>query len=289
MLAIWALLAAVALEIVVTYWRLPAHELYHVHRHGLANGLSRATTFLNFPAAAIAIATLPSSYERRPRLWTAAVAAAALVLCCFTFAPGVVRQSNLDARPINAVATTGLLLAFLLGLGRPRPWRRLHGDRARAAVVGVLLLVALPWIAADLGFSYGGVPVLGQIFQTSELRAQPHVAGLHPAVHLGHHHGLDGLLMVVTALLVLRIPMRRRALHVAATAYGSFLFAWGTANVVNDAWLEQVVKRGWTRDEVPGVLSLHWNWTWAAVVVGAATVFAYSSRTRSSIHSDIGT
>ena len=287
-LAIWALLGVVALEIVVTYWRIPAHELYHVHRHGLANGLSRAATFLNFPAAALAIATLPSSYERRPRLWTAVVAAAALVLCCFTFAPGVVRQSNLDARPINAVAATGVLLALLLGFGRPRPWRRLRGDRARAAVVAGVLLVALPWIGADLGFSYGGVPVLGQIFQTSELRAQPHVAGLHPAVHLGHHHGVDGLLMVVTALLVLRIPMRRRALRPAATPYASFLFAWGIANVVNDAWLEQVVKRGWTRDEVSGVLSLHWNWTWAAVILGAA-VFAYSSRTRSSIHSDIGT
>src|ERR671930_1977224 len=126
-LAIWALLAVVALEIVVTYWRIPAHELYHVHRHGLANGLSRATTFLNFPAAALAIATLPSSYERRPRLWTAVVASAALVLCCFTFAPGVVRQSNLDARPINVVAATGVLLALLLGLGLPRPWRRVRG------------------------------------------------------------------------------------------------------------------------------------------------------------------
>src|SRR5919109_1563940 len=123
-LAIWALLAVVALEVVVTYSRIPADELYNVHRHGLANGLSRAATFLNFPAAAIAIATLPSSYERRPRWWTALVAITALALCCFTFAPGVVRQSNLDARPINAVSAAGLLLAVLLGVGRLRPWRR---------------------------------------------------------------------------------------------------------------------------------------------------------------------
>jgi hypothetical protein len=288
-LAIWTLLAAVALEIVVTYSRIPAHELYHVHRHGFTNGLSRAATFLNFPAGALAIATLPSSYERRPGLWTAAVAAAALVLCSFTFAPGVVRQSNLDARPINAVASTGVLLAVLLSLGRPRPWRRLRGDRVRLAVVAALVIVALPWLGADLGFSYGGVPVLGQIFETNELRTEPHVAGLHPAVHLGHHHGIDGLLMVATALLVLRIPMRQPALRAAATAYAAFLFAWGIANVVNDAWLEQVVKRGWTTTEVAGVLSLHWNWTWAAVFVGAVVVFAYSSRTISSIHSDIGT
>src|SRR2546421_8962634 len=71
-LAIWALPAVVGLEIVATYWRIPAHELYHVHRHGLADGLSRALTFLDFPAAMIAIATLASSYERRPRRWTAA-------------------------------------------------------------------------------------------------------------------------------------------------------------------------------------------------------------------------
>src|SRR5918912_1214136 len=121
----------------------------------------------------LAIATLPSSYERRPRR-TAVVAVAALVLCCFTFAPGVVRQSNLDARPINAVAASGVLLALLLSLGRPRPWRRLHGDSVRLAILAALLLVALPWLGADLGFSYGGLPVLGQIFQTSELRAQPH-------------------------------------------------------------------------------------------------------------------
>src|SRR5437764_1752604 len=191
-LAIWALLAVVALEILVTYWRIPAHALYHVHRHGVANGLSRAATFLNFPASAIAIATLPSSYELRPRRGTALVAAAALVLSRFTFAPGVVRQSNLDARPINAVAAGGVLLAVFLAFGRPRPWRRLPGDRLRLAFAALLVLVALPWLAADLGFSYGGVPVLGQAFQTSELRAQPHVAGLHPAVHLGHHHALDG-------------------------------------------------------------------------------------------------
>ena len=75
----------------------------------------------------------------------------------------------------------------------------------------------------------------------------------------------------------------------AATAYAALLLAWGVANIVNDAWLEQVVKRGWTTTEVPGVLSLHWNWTWAAVVLGAIAVFATDYFSRSSIHSDIGT
>ena len=288
-LAIWVRLAVVAIEVLVTYWRIPPSELYHVHEHGAANGASRTLTFLNFPAAMIAIATLASSYERRPRRWTAAVALAALVLCAFAFVPGVVRESNLDARPINAAAAVGVLLAVFLSLGRPRAWRRLPGDRLRLAVVVALVLVALPWIAANLGFSFGGVPVLGQIFQTNELRSQPGVAGLHPAVHLGRHHGLDGLLLAVSALLALRVPIRQPALRVAATAYAALLLAWGVANIVNDAWLEQVVKRGWTTTEVPGVLSLHWNWTWAAVVLGAAVVFLGAYFSRSSIHSDIGT
>ena len=289
MLAIWVLLAVVAIEILVTYWRIPPGELYHVHEHGAADGASRTLTFLNFPAAMIAIATLVSSYERRPRRRTAAVALAALVLCAFAFVPGVVRESNLDARPINVAAAGGALLAVFLSLGRPRAWRRLPGDRLRLAVVVALVLVALPWIAANLGFSFGGVPVLGQIFQTNELRSQPGVAGLHPAVHLGHHHGLDGLLLAVSALLALRVPIRRPALRVAATAYAALLLPWGVANIVNDAWREQVIKRRWTSTEVPGVLSLHWNWTWAAVVLGAIAVFATDYFSRSSIHSDIGT
>jgi hypothetical protein len=289
-LVVFGLVALVAVEIVVTYSRVPAAELYHVHRHGLANGASRAVTFLNFPASFAAIATLASSYERRPRRPTAVLALVALVLCALTGVPGVVRESNLDARPVNAGAAAGVLLAALLAAGRPLPWRPRRADWLRAAAAAPLLLVAIPWIAADLGFSLAGTPVLGSIFLTSELRSQPGVPGLHRTVHLGHHHGLDGVLLALCALLALRVPIRRPWLRLASTAWASLLLAYGVANVVNDGWLEQVVKRGWTRTEVPGVLSLTANWTWGAVLVGAAAVLAlYSSRTRSSIHSDIGT
>src|SRR5438132_2875335 len=134
-LAIWVLLAVVAIEILVTYWRIPPGELYHVHEQGAADGASRTLTFLNFPAAMIAIATLVSSYERRPRRRTAAVALAALVLGAFVFFPGVVRESNLCARPINAAAAVCLRLAVILSVSRRRPWRRLPGERLRVAVV----------------------------------------------------------------------------------------------------------------------------------------------------------
>jgi hypothetical protein len=51
------------------------------------------------------------------------------------------------------------------------------------------------------------------------------------------------------------------------------MLAYGVGNLVNDDWLEQVVKRGWTSHEVPSVLTPAANWGWAAVLVGAALVW----------------
>ena len=38
------------------------------------------------------------------------------------------------------------------------------------------------------------------------------------------------------------------------------MLAYGIGNLVNDDWLEQVVKRGWTNREVPDVLTPGANW-----------------------------
>jgi hypothetical protein len=51
------------------------------------------------------------------------------------------------------------------------------------------------------------------------------------------------------------------------------MLAYGVGNLVNDDWLEQVVKQGWTRHEVPSVLTPAPNWGWAAVLVGAVAVW----------------
>ena len=59
--ATWLLFAVVAVEILVTYSRIPADELYHVSGGGLSLGAGRALVFANFPVALVAIVVLALS------------------------------------------------------------------------------------------------------------------------------------------------------------------------------------------------------------------------------------
>jgi hypothetical protein len=139
----------------------------------------------------------------------------------------------------------------------------------------VLVVLALPWMAADLGFSFDGVPVLGTIYQTGELRAQPHEPGFHPAVHHGHHHGMDGVLLVATALLLSRLvpSIRARVRRGVLGAYLALMACYGAGNIANDFWLEQVVKRGWTLWEVPDVTTPKVSAAWAIVAAAAIVLW----------------
>jgi hypothetical protein len=262
---VWALLAADAVAVVVTYSRLPAHELYSVHDSGLRGGLSRAVVELNFPDALIALAILGVIAPLLPPAlrW---VAAAAAVLCAYAVLPGVVQQSNLDAKWENAIPAAGVALAFALTfLARRPPPSRPRGDRVRVAVGAVLVVLAAPWIAAALGFYLDGVPVLDRLFQTGRL-ASFHDS-LHHAVHHGVHHGLQGLLFALTALILSRVPNR-------VSLYLALLLAFGAANMLNDGWLEQVVERGWSSHPVPSVLGFSLNWLWGATLVLAVAIWA---------------
>ena len=91
----------------------------------------------------------------------------------------------------------------------------------------------------------------------------------HPAVHHGVHHGLQGLIFVVTALLLSRLPSPQ-----AARAFLAVLLAYGVANMANDGWLEQVVERGWSSHPIPSVLGFAANWLWLAVLLVGAAVWA---------------
>ncbi len=262
---VWGLLAAEAVAVVVTYSRLPANELYNVTGSGLRGGLSRLVVELNFPDALIALAILGVLVPLlSPALrW---IAAAAAVLCAYAVLPGVVQQSNLDAKWENAIPAAGVALALALTfLARRPPPSRPRGDRARIVVGAVLVVLAAPWIAAVLGFYLDGVPVLGWMFQTGKL-ASFHDP-LHHAVHHGVHHGLQGLLFALTALILSRVPNR-------VSLYLALLFAFGVANMLNDGWLEQVVERGWSSHQVPSVLGFSVNWLWGATLVLAAAIWA---------------
>jgi len=280
---VWTLAGAALVAVFVTYARLPASELYNVSGSGLRGGLSRAVVELNFPDALIALAVLAVVAGRLSGS-ARALAVAAAGLCVVFAVPGVVKQSDLDARWINAVPALGVALVLVLAMlagGQPSP-RRPRGDGVRIGLAAALVLLASPWIAAELGFYLDGVPVLGWLFQTG--KAVTFHNARHAAVHHGVHHGLQGLLLVLTALLLSRLlsgepgwAERARALLLA------LMLAYGVGNMANDGWLEQVAERGWSSYALPSVLEPGANWLWLAVLGVALAVwllwFRHPSRT----------
>jgi len=258
-LVVWLLFGAVALEIFVTYSRLPASQLYHVSGSGVEGGASRAVVFLNFPTALVAIAIVAIAFERLPNR-ARAVAATAALLCTPVFWPGVVSQTDLDARWVNALAAIGVFLAFVVTATTVRGPADPRGDRLRGVVAILALLTAPAWLAADLGFF-----LPGHVYRTA-----PYY------VHHGHHHGMDGVLLVLSSLLLSRqLPaIRVRVLRLATAAFLALMFAYGWGNIANDFWLEQVVKRGWASWAVPSVLEPHLTWAWLVLVLAAAALWA---------------
>ena len=161
-----------------------------------------------------------------------------------------------------------VVLAFVVGV--PSRPKSKHGDRVRIGLAAVLVFFCAPLIAAELGFFLDGVPFLGWFYETARLTTQPGHPAFHHAVHHGQHHGWQATMLSLTALAFSRLP-RPRVLD----AYLALMLAYGVGNLVNDDWLEQVVKRGWTNHEVPSILTPAANWGWAAVLVGAFAVWRF--------------
>jgi hypothetical protein len=277
---VWALFAVVAVEIVVTYSRLPARQLYHVSGTGVSGGASRLLTFLNFPLALVAIPILVVLADRVPSRAARVAAVVGLALSAAIFWPGIVKQSDLDARSVNVIPALGVLIALSLTavaarrLGWTQAPVRRPGDRLAVVVAAALLVVAVPWLAADVGFYLGGVPVLGTAYQTGERRSEPGMPTPHPAVHHGHHHGMDGVLLVLTALLLFRLVASVRTAWLRRTlAYLALMFCYGIGEIANDFWLEQVVKRGWTNWEIPDVTTPKASVAWGVIVLATVALW----------------
>ena len=249
-LAVWALFGIVAVEILVTYSRLPARELYHVTGGGIGLGAGRALVFLNFPVALVAIAIAAISRRRAALLGA--------LLCTPVFWPGVVKQSNLDARWVNAIAAVGVVVVLAATVTTVRAPSDPRGDRVRAAIAALALVAALPWLAAELGFFFPG-----------------------PHVHHGHHHGMDGVLLVLSGLL-----LSRQAATPLVRAYLALMFAYGVGNILNDGWGEQVVARGWTSWSFPSVLEPGATWPWGVLLVAAAALWLGLGRAQ--LREDVG-
>ena len=278
---VWLLFALTTVAVFETYWRLPPRELWRVTNTGLAGGAGRAFVFLSYSAALAAIAVVAIVVDRLDDRRAVLIGIASCVLCATVAIPGVQTPSDLDPKWANLPAVLGVLLAVGLTVwaavrGRAEPVRTTPaGDLARLVAGGVALFFATPYIAAELGFFLDGVPLLGWIFQTGRLRPEPGGGFVHAAVHYGHHHGLDGFLLAVTALLLSRLlgGIRRPGLRVLLAAYLSLMLVYGLANMANDLWTEQVAKRDWTSWQIPDVLFPSLSVAWAAIVACAVAVY----------------
>ena len=269
----WGLTGAVAATIWVTYARLPPEDTYHVSSSGLAGGAGRALVFLNFPVAFVAIAATALAADRLlaadrslPRV--VLPAALAVALCALVPVPGVVEQADLDAKVVNALPAAGVGLALLLTVAaaraRVRASERPTGDRVRLALAAAVIAISPPWIAAEAGIYIGGPFYAEQRPPGEELAA----------VHLGHHHGFDGVLLTLSALLLSRqlANTQRGRLRRALSVYLAAMLAYGLANAIQDFWLEQLVKRGTVDWEVPSVLRPEPTLAWLVLLAGAAAI-----------------
>jgi len=285
---VWLLFFLAATAVFVTYWRLPPSVLWKVHNTGFIGGAGRAFVFLSFSAAVAAIGILPIVVDRLEDRRADLLGLVALILCATVALPGVQTESHLDPKWSNLPAVLGVALAFLLTVWASRNGRRefsrtsARGDAARLVVGGLSLFFAAPYIAAELGFFLDGVPVLGSIFITGAIRPEPGAGYSHAAVHHGHHHGLDGFLLVATALLLSRLvgSIRRPVLRTLTAVYLALLLVYGLTNQVQDLWTEQIVKRGWTSWEIPNVLHPSLSAAWAAMIACGLVIYALFLRPR---------
>lgn len=286
--AVWTLFFLAAVAVFVTYWRLPPSELWKVHNTGFVGGAGRALVFLSFSAALAAIAVLPIVVDRLEDRRADLAGLVALVLCATVAYPGVQTESHLDPKWANVPAVVGVALALALTIWAARSGRRefsrtsRQGDIARLAVGGLSFFFAAPYIAAELGFFLDGVPVLGSIFITGAIRPEPGAGYSHAAVHHGHHHGMDGFLLAMTAVLLSRLigGIRRPVLRTLTAVYLALMLVYGLTNQVQDLWTEQIVKRGWTNWEIPNVLHPSASAAWAAMVGCALVIYAVFLRPR---------
>ena len=292
-LAVWLMWGVVAAMVFVTYFRLPARDFYNVTGSGVTGGSARVLILVGWPISLAAVALiwlatdrlLGRPIERRHRRTLVGTALAATVFCATIAWPGVITQSDLDAKPSNALAAVGVTVAVALtvvavrrrGLG-PHAIRG-RGDRLALGLAAAFALAALPWIFANAGIYVGDVPGLGGVFMSKKILPEPGHPDLH-AVHLGNHEGLDGWLLAFTAL-VLRPTigqMRPTRLRPVLGAYLALMFCYGVMVAANDGWHEQIVKRGWTSHGLPNVITPGLSFGWAVLLVASAVVYRIGYR-----------
>jgi hypothetical protein len=215
--------------------------------------------------------------DGRARRRAAAAALASLPLCAWVARPGVVSEEHIDARATNAAPVAGVAIAFGLTLAAARDpdARRAapvgDADRLRALGAAGAAALALPWALADVGLYVDRLPALGRVFIGSQpTPGRPDLA----SVHFGHHEGMDGVLLALSAVALARpLPALPRGFRRLVAPYIALMLTYGAAVAAGDAWHEQVVKRGLARRNLPNVLRPAPTRAWAGLLAATALVW----------------
>jgi len=287
-LALWAMWIAVAAATWATNARIPVSELYGFRGAGIVPAAGRVVVLLGWPIALAAIPLTAVSVERflaspHSQGSVRVVVAASLVsiaLCATIVWPGAQQSGHLDAKYINVPAAVGVAIAFgltgyvLATTGRGDPPLRSRMDTVWTVVFLVILLLSIPWLLANLGYYAGDVPGLRRFFLSEQVVPEPGHPHLR-AVHLGNHEGIDGVLLALTAVVLMRSlgQMAASSRRTVLAAYLSLLFVYGLGVALADGWHEQIVKRGWTAWRVPSVLHPAASWAWLVVLAAALLVW----------------
>ncbi|MHA1378692.1 MAG: hypothetical protein ACTSRG_09950 [Candidatus Helarchaeota archaeon] len=128
-----------------------------------------------------------------------------------------------------------------------RPWQR--SDYIRVIMLGLVIFFGLPWLFAIHGVFISDIPGLNSIF----LGSQRGVLGtnpfdyLYPSVHLGTHHGLDGLLFIIYAVVysILVFVMKNSKIRNFLIFAIGILASYGLVAYLEDFFHEQIIKRGY--------------------------------------------
>ena len=288
MSALWAMWLAVCAATWATNARIPGSLLYGFHGRGIVSPAGRVVVLLGWPVALAAIPLVAVSVERflagphsrRSSQWVVVASVVSVALCVTVAWPGAQQGSHLDAKFINAPAALGVAIAFgvtmyvlaVTGGGDRLP--RTRTAVAWTVVFAAILLLSIPWLLANLGYYAGDVPGLRSLFMSEQVVPEPGNPHLR-AVHLGNHEGIDGVLLAVTAVVLVRtlgriVPSARRT---ALAAYLSVLLVYGLGVALADGWHEQIVKRNWTSWRVPNVLHPSASWAWLVVLAAALLVW----------------
>src|SRR5436305_1155707 len=138
-------------------------------------------------------------------------------------------------------------------------------DRLRIPAVAVLWAM-FAVVAAEIVATYSRIPP-EKLYSVSGT-----------GVGAGFGRALVFLNFPVALAALLLVPLARRirapALRLLVALYLGLEIAYGLANMTQDAWLEQVAKRGWTTHVIPSVLHPALTLPWLGIAVAAAAFAA---------------